>query len=278
MDDQSRYFKQGLNLAVYRGIQEQQQYWEHRWQGLNLNSLLKNARRGKLGEMERPYRQYLPKDGPILEAGCGTGRVVCALQARGYTMEGIDYAADTIQRVRQVDPSLEVRVGDILAIDRTDGYYAAYISLGVLEHHLEGPQAGLNEAWRVLRPGGIAFIMVPYLNRARRRTYARAPEFDLQAVPAGYRFYQYQEDIGDFNEQLARSGFEILEVIPVQLFEGLTSDWRLGRWLEKRHFFSWKVSQALKRLCDRLPGVLQLGYSHMLLFVCVKRASVSRTC
>ena len=271
MDDQSLYFKQGPNLAVYRRILEQQQFWEHRWQGMNLNKLLKKARRDRLGEMERPYRQYLPQDGPLLEAGCGTGRVVCALQARGYTVEGIDYAAETIQRVRQVDPSLDLRVGDILAVDRPDGYYAAYISLGVLEHHIAGPQAALKEAWRLLRPGGIAFIMLPYLNRARQRLYTRAPQFDPLAVPAGYRFYQYQEDTGDFNEQLARAGFETLEVIPVQLFEGLTSDWRLGRWLEKRHFFSWKLSQAIKRLCESAPRSLQLGYSHMLLFVCVKR-------
>jgi len=271
MDEQSLYFKQGPNLAVYRRIQEQRQFWEHRWQGMNLQTLLKNAHSGKLGEMERPYRQYLPKDGPILEAGCGTGRVVCALQVRGYTVEGIDYAAETIQRVRQIDPSLDVREGDILAIDRPDGYYAAYISLGVLEHYLEGPQAGLKEAWRVLRPGGIGLIMVPYLNRARRHIYQRAPEFDPHVVPDGYRFYQYQEDIGDFNEQLAQAGFEILETIPVQLFEGLTSDWRLGRWLEKRHFFSWKLSQALKRLCEGASSGLQLGYSHMLLFTCVKQ-------
>jgi SAM-dependent methyltransferase len=271
MDDQSLYFKQGPNLAVYRRIQEQRQFWEQRWQGMNLNTLLENARSGKLGEMERPYRQYLPKDGRILEAGCGTGRVVCALQARGYTVEGIDYATETIQRVRQVDPSLDVRAGDILAVDRPDGYYAAYISLGVLEHHSAGPQAGLKEAWRVLCPGGIGLIMVPYLNRVRQRIYARAPEFDPQAVPAGYRFYQFQEDTGDFNKQLARAGFEILEVIPTQLFEGLTGDWRLGRWLEKRHFFSWKLSQGVKRLCEGATSGVKLGYSHMLLFACVKR-------
>ncbi len=271
MDEQSLYFKQGPNLAVYRRIQEQQQYWEHRWQGMNLKSLLKNARSGQLGEMQRPYRQYLPKDGPILEAGCGTGRVVAALQACGYTMEGIDYAAETIQRVKQVDPSLDVRVGDIFAIDRPDGYYAAYISLGVLEHHSEGPQAALKEAWRILRPLGIAFIMVPYLNRKRQRLYRNAPAFDPSAVRTGYRFYQYQEDIGDFNEQLARAGFEILETLPVQLYEGLTSDWQLGRWLEKRHFFSWKLSQAVRRLCESASSEIKLGYSHMLLFVCVKR-------
>ena len=272
MDEQSLYFKHGPNLAVYRRIQEQQQYWEHRWQGMNLKVVLKKARSSRLGEMQRPYRQYLPKDGPILEAGCGTGRVVAALQACGYTVEGIDYAADTIQRVHQADSSLDVREGDIFAIDRPDGYYAAYISLGVLEHHIDGPQAALKEAWRVLRPvGGIALIMVPYLNRRRQRIYRLASDFDPSAVQTGYRFYQYQEDIGDFNEQLAQAGFEILEAIPTQLFEGLTSDWPLGRWLEKRHFFSWKLSQAVRRLCEGASSNFKLNYSHMLLFACVKR-------
>ena len=275
MDEQSLYFKHGPNLAVYRRIPEGNLYWEHRWQRMNLQTVLKIARRGQLGEMERPYRQYLPKDGPLLEAGCGTGRVVCALQARGYRVEGIDYAAETIARVQELDPTLDVRVGDIFAIDRPDGYYAAYISLGVLEHHLQGMQAALAEAWRVLRMGGIALIMLPYLNRPRARLYRRSPRFDPQAVPAGYCFYQYQEDIGDVNEQLTRAGFEILEALPLQLYEGLTDDFRLGRWLEKRHFFSWKFSRAVKRLCEGAPAGVKLAYSHMLLFACVKRARAS---
>jgi len=271
MDEQSLYYQHGPNLAVYRRIQEGRQFWEHRWLGMNLHAVLENARRGQLGEMERLYRQYLPKDGPILEAGCGTGRVVCALQARGFIVEGIDYAAETIARVQELDPSLNVRVGDIFAIDRPDCYYAAYISLGVLEHHIQGPQAALAEAWRVLRIGGIALIMLPYLNRPRRRLYQRAREYDPQALPDNYRFYQYQEDIGDFNERLALAGFEILESLPLQLYEGLTGDFRLGRWLEKRHFFSWKLSQAVRRLCEGASAGIKLAYSHMLMFACVKR-------
>ncbi len=114
--------------------------------------------------------------------------------------------------------------------------------------------------------------MVPYLNRARRRTYARAPEFDPQAVPAGYRFYQYQEDIGDFNEQLAGAGFEILEVIPVQLFEGLTSDWRLGRWLEKRHFFSWKAQPGAQAPVRPPPRRAAVGvFAYAVVCVCEAR-------
>ncbi len=80
MNNENMYFKHGHNLAVYRQIEELQGYWERRWSSTNLGSLLNNARLGNLAELEYPFSRYLPKDGPILEAGCGTGRIVCALQ------------------------------------------------------------------------------------------------------------------------------------------------------------------------------------------------------
>ena len=122
-------FKSGSNLIVFREIGELQQYWEMRWKNARLRSMLKQARSERIDDFEAPFKMYLPKDGIILEAGCGTGRIVAALQARGFTVEGIDYASETIARVQEVDPSLDVRKGDILAIDRPDGYYGGYVSL-----------------------------------------------------------------------------------------------------------------------------------------------------
>ena len=54
--------------------------------------------------------------------------------------------------------------GDILDLKYPDAHFDAYISQGVIEHFEEGPQQALNEAWRVLKPDGLAFITVPYLN------------------------------------------------------------------------------------------------------------------
>jgi len=272
MRKDSLYFKHGPNLAVYRQIEELQGYWERRWSGTNLGSLLKKARTGDLAELETPFSRHLPMDGPILEAGCGTGRVVCALQSRGYTVEGIDYASETITRVHAIDPSLDVRAGDIFAVDRPDGYYAAYISLGVLEHYQDGPGAGLIEAWRILRPGGVALLMVPYLNQARRRIYTDAPVLDLQSPPSGVRFYQYQYDEDDFARRICATGFEISERLPLQLFEGLMSDTPLGRRLQKNHFYSWKLNQQLKRLSEHMPNRLKRRHSHMLMYIAVKTA------
>jgi len=270
MRKESVYFKYGQNLAVYRQIEELQGYWERRWSNTNLATMLKNARSGDLAELETPFSRYLPLDGPILEAGCGTGRIVCALQSRGYTVEGIDYASETIRRVRSIDPSLDVRVGDIFAVDRPDGYYAAYISLGVLEHYPEGPEAGLAEAWRILRPGGVALLMIPYLNQARKRIYADSPVLDLQSPPTGVRFYQYQFDEDDFARCICEAGFEIRERLPLQLFEALMSDYPLGRQLHKNHFYSWKLNQQLKRLSERMPDRLKQRHSHMLMYIAFK--------
>ena len=104
MDDHVLFFKHGPNLAVYRRLNEMQEYWERRWSGTNLKTMLRNARTGDLGELEALMLAYLPKDGLLLEAGCGPGRIVCALAARGYHVEGIDYAADTIARARLIAP------------------------------------------------------------------------------------------------------------------------------------------------------------------------------
>ncbi|MBN2117168.1 MAG: class I SAM-dependent methyltransferase [Anaerolineales bacterium] len=264
------YYKHGTSLALYRPIGEMKDYWEAYWGQDDLKPLFDQARQGRLGEFEYPFSKYLPRDGVILEAGCGKGKYVCALQARGYRIEGLDYAVETIERIRQAAPDLNVRVGDIYAIDRPDGHYDAYISIGVMEHNFDGPEAALAEAYRVLCPGGIALITVPYLNFPRRRLYRRVPEMHRLELGNGLRFYQDHVNVDHFANCVQRAGFTILDRIPYGLLGGLVRDWRLGRWLYSHHFFFYRVYQLISRSCKRAPLWLRKDLSHMLMFVCQK--------
>lgn len=264
------FFRHAGRLALFKSIGTHQEHWEKRWQARDLKRLLEQAASGDLGEFEHPFIQHLPRDGTILEAGCGTGMWARALGARGYRVEGIDTAGETLRLVREIEPSLNLREGDVLAIDVEDGHYAGSISIGVVEHFFGGPGPALAEAYRVLRPGGIALISVPYLNWPRRRLLSHLPEAAGEDAEGGLRFYQDHFDVSFFRRSLEGAGFEIVELFPYSLFGSVVRDWRLGRWLGERYFFHWRLARLVKRACQLVPTRLRMDLCHMMMFICRK--------
>jgi SAM-dependent methyltransferase len=119
----------------------------------------------------RHFLEYLPKDAPILEAGCGLGAWVVYLSERGYDVSGIDNDPHVIERLKAWRPALKVGCGDIRKLPYGDNELGAVISLGVVEHFEEGCRDAMVEAHRVLRPGGLLFFTVP-MNNLFRRVFA----------------------------------------------------------------------------------------------------------
>lgn len=116
-------------------------FWDNYWAGSLTKEFFKPYEAGKLDEFSRVFQKYLGKDDRILEAGCGTGRYIVALSARGYRkVEGIEWGRKTVEKIRAIYPDLPVFVGDVLNLDAPDHSYDRYISLGVVEHRVEGPE------------------------------------------------------------------------------------------------------------------------------------------
>jgi SAM-dependent methyltransferase len=199
---------EGGRLVYYKRMADSA-YWDEHWDKLIRPEFYAGALDGQLGEFEGLFTKYLPTDERILEAGCGPAYYVLALQRRGYHVEGVDWAKQTIERVKHIFPELPIRSGDVCALDVEEGFYGAYISFGVVEHRAAGPEPFLAEAFRILRPGGVAIVSVPWFNPLRRlKSWAGC--FNGNNVQ-GMEFYQYAFSTGEMKAYLTATGFEVVE-------------------------------------------------------------------
>lgn len=90
---------------------------------------------------------------PHLDVACGTGHLVGAASKRGAFSTGIDFAEPMIAAARVNYPKQNFRVADATALPYEDeSYDAVTCSFGL--SHMEFPQTAVQEAFRVLRPGG----------------------------------------------------------------------------------------------------------------------------
>lgn len=257
-----RRVEQG-RLAYYRRAADAA-YWEAHWQDHIQPEWYADALRGNLGAFESLFTKHLPKVGSILEAGCGPAHWVVALRARGYAAEGVDWAAATITRVKALFPDLPVRQEDVCALDVADGHYAAYISLGVIEHRRDGPDPFLREAKRVLAPGGMAIFSVPWFNPLRRLK-ALSGAFG-GAAPENLEFYQYAYRAGEIIALLEQVGFVLVD-------HRSSPNIQMGFEDElptlQAHYRRGRMGRGLKRVVRAaLTAVPRFGHTHW--YVCRK--------
>jgi SAM-dependent methyltransferase len=136
---------------VYR-FEDNQAYWDRRWFEAGEDA-------GEFQDLTIYPIRYAESvvcrvPGRILEIGCGLGRVIKHYHARGREIVGIERSKVAVERIRDVLPSLDVRVGDALALDFPDNSFDIALAFGVYHNFESGLEQGLAEIARVLKPGG----------------------------------------------------------------------------------------------------------------------------
>jgi len=255
---------EGERLVFYWSAADRA-FWDEHWRDEATAGLYTGARKGALGFYTDIFPRYLPRQGRVIEAGCGLGNLVLALRARGYDCEGVEWAPETVERVRSMAPDLPIRVGDVLKLDVPDKYYHAYVSLGVVEHRPEGPEPFLVEAARVLADDGVMLLSVPHFH-GLRRLKARLGWF--RRPPEGREFYAQAMTRADMTEVLRRCGFRVDAVVGVDPWKGLKDEIPLVLRLFRVPGIGRKLD-AWWRRC----AWAQRRLGHMILFVCRKDGS-----
>ncbi|MFI5834560.1 class I SAM-dependent DNA methyltransferase [Micromonospora sp. NPDC051300] len=123
---------------------------------------------------------------PVLEVGCGTGRVTAHLRRLGLDVAGVDLSPGMVAVARRDHPELSFDVGSMTELTAPDaslaGLVAWYSIIHLPPELLPGVFAGFR---RVLAPGGHLLLAVKAGDRLDRReqAYGHRVGLDVHWLP-----------------------------------------------------------------------------------------------
>jgi ubiquinone/menaquinone biosynthesis C-methylase UbiE len=154
----------------------------------------------------------------LLDVACGPGHLAAAAAGQGAEVVAADFAAAMLARARALHAGLRLVRGDAERLPfASSSFEAVAMNFGIL--HLEAPEHAIEEAHRVLSPGGrVGFtawrpdeggVFASVLEAVRR--HGRPVE-----LPAGPAFFGFG-DPAQCSAALERAGFREVATRPLDL-------------------------------------------------------------
>lgn len=125
---------------------------------------------------------HLPTGAKLLDIGCGFGSTVIAARRAGIDATGVEIAPFEVEFARRRlarmypsdDPRAIFQLGDATRMQVPEESLDAVAFWNVLEH-IEDCEAMLRAAWRMLKPGGRAYIECPNYAASRLEAHYHVP-------------------------------------------------------------------------------------------------------
>ena len=187
--------------------------WETIWDGASIEVELEAVQSARAQETLQAYLPYLSKEDVHIEAGSGLSAVVIALRQMGYDAHGLDYAVNALVESQRYDASLPLVAGDIHHLPYADNTFGSYLSFGVLEHFEHGMQPALREAHRILKPGGILVLTIPYPNVVYQLVQLKR-KLSGQSQLTDDEFYESTYTRQQLIDNVTQANFEIVSIQP----------------------------------------------------------------
>lgn len=140
----------------------------------------------------------------MLDVGCGWGRYVFRFFDQGLVYQGIDHSVEMLKVARETNPEADFIEGSFRTMsfpsDHFDGLWSCCSLAAVPKVHLVDI---LKEHYRVLKPGGVMMVVMPFLQYSDEQMYT-----DDDGNP---EIYQAHYHLDEFEEYVRNAGFDVVE-------------------------------------------------------------------
>lgn len=239
------------------------QAWEHIWSDSDIEAELEAVNSARSLATIARYAPYLARDEVLLEAGSGLSAVVIKLRQMGYNIVGLDYAENAIRASLAYDASLPLLVGDVHQLPYADNSLGAYLSFGVLEHFEHGMMPALHEAYRVLKPGGVLVLTIPYPNIVWKLAQWKRERQGRTLIDDD--FFESTHTQHQLIDYISEAGFRLEEATPTSHDFTL---WGLGGMFRREGYY--RTNALAEGLGAILRRVLPWTFNYMTLIVARK--------
>lgn len=156
-------------------------------------------------ELLRRFANAVKGRGPACDMGCGPGHVARFLRDGGVNVFGLDLSPQMVSEARRLNPDIEFREGNMLALDLPDGTLAGITAFyAIVNIPMESLPIVFGEMFRVLMPGGLLLLAFHIGDEVIQPG-------ELWGTPIQMEFYHLQPE--RILTLLTDSGFAIEDVI-----------------------------------------------------------------
>lgn len=146
----------------------------------------------------------------ILDIGCGAGFLANALAQEGYLVTGLDTSESSLAVARNHDVAGAVvyQYGDAYNLEFADGEFDVVCAMDFLEH-VEEPERVVQEAARVLKPGGFFFFYTFNRNLIAWLIVIKGVEWFVRNTPRNMHRLRYFIKPSEMLRMCGRNGMRV---------------------------------------------------------------------
>ncbi len=184
----------------------------------------------RVGYIERQADGF--NDKRVVDIGCGGGILAEAMAQRGARVTGIDMAEQSLKVARlhlhesQLDIDYQLSTAEAFAEDNA-GQFDIVTCLEMLEH-VPHPEAIIDAAARLLKPGGRLFLSTLNRNPKSFGLAIIGAEYLLGMLPRGTHQYSRFIKPSEMAAQLRANGLRVRDISGMS-YNPLTRSYKLGR-------------------------------------------------